>query len=128
MYAFILKQLEWLELGDTFDKTKYLKDVMLNDEVQSLENYLENMFNKKNVLLRAIDRKELIEKINLIDGSHSNLKENKINYVKNINTLKSHLQDTLKSRYQIEEFPHSKTINGKTTRYKASWRVNKIIV
>ena len=127
-FTFVLKQLEWMDLIDTFDEgINYIENVRFDDEVIALEEFLEKMFIDKSVLLKAENRKELIEKINLIDGRHSSTKENIVRYVKNIKTLNSQLKHTLKLNYQIKEFETSRVINNEKKKFKKAWKIIKLV-
>lgn len=121
-YAYVLKQLEWLDLTDTFSVDKLIEDVVDDEEVCNLEQYLSNLFDNKVVMLQAKDRTELIKNIGLIDGHNSNIKKDKIKYIKNIETLNAHLKG-LKSSYRIDG-NFTKKIDGK--RYKNPWRITKL--
>ncbi|WP_026561110.1 DEAD/DEAH box helicase family protein [Bacillus sp. J37] len=64
-YAFILEQLKWLDLGHTFSTLNDIGDVIVDDEVQSLENYLDSivgdkLFTSEQQELSNIILKELI--------------------------------------------------------------------
>lgn len=121
-YAYVIKQLEWLDLINTFSMDKLIEDVVDDEEVCNLEQYLSNLFDNKVVMLQAKDRTELIETIGLIDGHNSNIKKDKIKYIKNIETLNAHLKG-LKSSYRIDG-NFTKKIDGK--RYKNPWRITKL--
>ena len=125
-YAYVLKQLEWLDLTDTFSVDKLIEDVVDDEEVCNLEQYLSNLFDNKVVMLQAKDRTELIKNIGLIDGHNSNIKKDKIKYIKNIETLNAHLKG-LKSSYRIKEFETSRISGGKKKNYKNAWNIEKTI-
>jgi len=125
-YAYVLKQLEWLDLTDTFSVDKLIEDVVDDEEVCNLEQYLSNLFDNKVVMLQAKDRTELIKNIGLIDGHNSNIKKDKIKYIKNIETLNAHLKG-LKSSYRIKEFETSRISGGKKKNYKNAWKIEKTI-
>ena len=114
-YTFIKEQLSWIGLEDTFNGL-YSKiiDEYDEEEMDVLDEQLTNIFNNGLIFLTAKDREPLIEAIGLIDKNHSNLKENKIKYVKNINSLNGYLEE-VNSDYRIDN-NFTKTINSK--RYK----------
>lgn len=126
-FAFIKEQLKWLGLASTFNENNLIEDVILEEDIESLKDYLEKMFSNKDVLLQRKDREELIQKINLIDGHNSNIKKNNIKYVTNIDTLNSHLEKTLQVNYRIKSFQTSRIVNDKKKKYKSAWKIIKII-
>jgi len=46
-YAFILKQLEWLGLTGSFDENNILDEVVLDEQIETLESYLEGVVGKR---------------------------------------------------------------------------------
>lgn len=64
-YAFIHEQLSWLGLRDPFPESKLIEDIVLNEEIESLEKYLESIIGKQ---LFKEEQQELINKISLTDG------------------------------------------------------------
>ncbi|WP_186430059.1 DEAD/DEAH box helicase family protein [Clostridium sp. BSD9I1] len=46
-FAFIKEQLKWLNLKHTFDESNLLEDVILQDDIETLENYLNTMLDKR---------------------------------------------------------------------------------
>lgn len=125
-FAYIKEQLSWLNLQDTFNKNNLIEDVVDENEVQDLENYLKDIFDNKKVFLTAKDRKPLIENIGLIDKHNSKLSENKIAYIKSIETLNSHLK-SIESSYRLKQFETSRVIEGKKTKYKNAIKLQKIV-
>jgi hypothetical protein len=123
-FAFIYQQLKWIGLEDTINTNNLLEEVILDDDINTLEGYLDSVIGQ--VMLNAKDRVELIEHIGLIDYNHSNIKEDNIKYVKNIDTLNSYLLKELKIDYYIKEFETSRTIDSKRTKYKHAWKVLKL--
>lgn len=121
-YTYIYEQLKWLELEDTFNIGNVMEDVVDNDEVGELENYLESIFDNKTVFLKAKDREPLIKAIGLVDFNHSNIKKDEIKYIKNIDTLNSHLNNR-GSNFRIDN-NFTKVVDGK--RYKNPWRIIKL--
>ena len=103
-------------------KPKKPKTVSLAD-IEVLEEYLEDCVANGTEFLTIDDREPLIKKIGLVDKNHSNFKKDKIIYVKNINTLNSHLT-SLGLDYQIVQLPRGTTRNKK--RYRAIWIVEKL--
>ena len=100
-------------------KNKYDKE-----EVNDLEEQLTLIFENKMIFLTAKDRQPLIETIGLIDKHNSNLKDNKIKYVKNINSLNGYLEE-VGSDYRIKQFETSRTIDGNTKKFKSAWKLIK---
>ncbi|MDP4143114.1 MAG: DEAD/DEAH box helicase family protein [Bacillota bacterium] len=119
-YAFILKQLEWIGQEDTFAEENLIEQVEDDEKIENIEDYLESIVNK--VMLQATDRKELIEKIHLIDTHHSNIKKDRIKLLKKYETLNSYLKE-INSNFTIKEFPTSRIINGKKKNFKSAWKV-----
>jgi superfamily II DNA/RNA helicase len=123
-FAYIKEQLNWLHLKNTFNKNKLIEDVVLDTQLIELKNYLDSI--KGTVILLVNDRKELIEKIGLIDYNHSSIKNGNIKYIKNKNTLNSYLLHDLNTNYYIEEFPTSRIINGSKKKFKHAWRIKSL--
>lgn len=46
-FAFIHEQLKWLGLEHTFSKSKFIEDVIVDEEVNTLQEYLEEIVDKK---------------------------------------------------------------------------------
>ncbi len=122
-FAYIYEQLSWLELSDTFDEDNLIEEVILDSDVDSLEDYLNSIVG--NVMLQAPDREELIEKIGLIDTHNSNIKENKIKLLKNIDTLNSYFKE-IEINFYIKEFETSRIINNKKKKFKSAWKVMRL--
>lgn len=122
-YAYAKEQLKWLELSDTFDKENTIEEVILNSDIESLEEYLDSIVGID--MMMATDRKELIEKIGLIDTHHSNVKKGKIKLLKNINTLNSYFLEIAIDFY-IKIFEAKKVIDGKKKNYKSVWKVMRL--
>lgn len=123
-FAYIKEQLNWLHLKNTFNKNKLIEDVVLDTQLIELKNYLDSMVGI--VILQVNDRKELIEKIGLIDYNHSSIKNGNIKYIKNKNTLNSYLLHDLNTNYYIDEFSTSRIINGRKKKYRYAWRIKSL--
>lgn len=121
-FAYVHQQLNWLGLNDTFDEDNFIEsdDIILDSDVDSLKEYLNSIVGQ--VMLEAKDRSELIEKIGLIDTHHSNIKENRIKLLKNIDTLNSYLRE-IEIKFYIKEFETSRMIDGKKKKFKSAWKV-----
>lgn len=98
-FTYILEQLKWLKLTDTFDPNNLIEEIMLNSDIQTLENYLNNIVNKK---LFSDDQQKLsdliIKELITIDS--------KIDYrTKKIkpSTLETILRDQLNLPYAISK-------------------------
>ena len=89
-----------------------------------MEEQLTLMFDNKMIFLTAKDRQPLIETIGLIDKHNSNLKDNKIKYVKNINSLNGYLEE-VGSDYRIKQFETSRMIDGVKKKFKSAWKLIK---
>lgn len=46
-FAFIKEQLSWLGLEDTFNADNLIEDIIPNDEIETLQSYLDNIVDKK---------------------------------------------------------------------------------
>ena len=124
-YTFIKEQLSWIGLEDTFNGFhSQIMDEYDNEEVNKLEEQLTLIFNNKMIFLTAKDRQPLIETIGLIDKHNSNLKDNKIKYVKNINSLNGYLEE-VGSDYRIKQFETSRMIDGVKKKFKSAWKLIK---
>ncbi|GBF32260.1 hypothetical protein DCCM_0453 [Desulfocucumis palustris] len=98
-FAFITEQLSWLELGYTFDEMNLIEDVVLNEDVMKLEDYLESIIGKK---LFGDEQQKLSD---LIIGELITVK-NKIDYrTKKIkpSTLESILREQLSLPYAVSK-------------------------
>ncbi|MFT8312940.1 MAG: DEAD/DEAH box helicase family protein [Clostridium sp.] len=82
-FAFIHTQLSWLGLDDTFNESKLVEEVALEDEVESLEEYLNNAYNNdirydKKTFINEIEKiiehcigSNLDELLNKLDGGNN---------------------------------------------------------
>lgn len=120
-FAFIRQQLEWMGLQHTFNESNLIKDVMSIEEKETLESYLESMLGK--VMLQAKDRKELIEKIGLVDPHNSSTKKGNVVYLKNRDTLNNYLEKEIKSNFYIKQFSTTKKVDSVKKTYKQAWKV-----
>ena len=122
-FAYIKQQLRWLEMEYMFDEKNFIEEIILESEIETLEYYLESIVG--NIMFQASDRKELIEKIGLIDTHNSNIKENKIKLLKNINTLNSYLLE-IGVNFYIKQFETKRVIDGKKKNFKSAWKVMRL--
>ena len=122
-FAFVKEQLSWLGMEHTFDESNLIKDVVDRSNTDTLEGYLEDCANNNVEFLTIQDREPLVKRIGLVDEKHSNFKKDKITYVKNIETLNSHLI-YLGLNYQIIQLPRGTTRDKK--RYNAIWIIEKL--
>lgn len=124
-FTYVFTQLLWLGLAETFNANKLIEEVADNEELESIETYLSN--NAGEIIYTKEDRKPLIEKINLIDGHNSRLKETedkpvKIVYISDIEQLNMYLEKTVNSDYRIKQLPRiTKTIDNKRNNFKSPW-------
>jgi hypothetical protein len=116
-YAYIREQLSWIGLEHTFDPRNNIEDTISSVEIKKIEDYLQELYIKKTVMLKAENRKELIEKMNVRNA------DNKL--LKGINTLNSMLEE-VDSQYRIENFETSRIENGSKKNYKNAWRIIKV--
>lgn len=121
-FAFIKEQLDWLELGHTFSEDNLIQDVIDNESVIELDKKLDKLFGE--VYLNKKDREPIIEAINLIDGNHSNIKEDKIVLFSSITSLNDYLEKS-NSMYRIKQFETSRIIEGKKKKFKQAWKLIK---
>lgn len=119
-FAYVHQQLNWLGLSDSFDENNLIENVILDSDIDSLEDYLDSIVGK--VMLQLPDREELIEKIGLIDTHNSNIKENNVKLLRNIDTLNSYLKE-IELNYYIKEFETSRNVDGKKKKFKSAWKV-----
>lgn len=124
-FTYVFTQLLWLGLAETFNANKLIQEVADNEELESIETYLSN--NIGEIIYAKEDRKPLIEKINLIDGHNSRLKETedkpvKIVYISDVEQLNMYLEKTVNSDYRIKQLPRiTKTIDNKRHNFKSPW-------
>lgn len=121
-FAFILEQLSWINQEEEFSMENLIEDVIDNNDINNREQLLKEFYNEGKIFLTAKDRVPIIEVVGIIDSKNSNIKENKISYVKNINSLNNFLEE-INSGYRIYD-DFTKTINGK--RYKNPWKLVKV--
>ena len=122
-FTYIREQLGWLNLEDTFEEEYLIEEVMLDSDIETLENYLESIIGQE--MLMKADRKELIEKIGLIDTHNSNIKEGNIKLLQNINTLNSYFVE-IRIDFYIKEFETKRIIGGKKKNFKSVWKVMRL--
>ena len=122
-FTYVQEQLKWLNLRETFAPTSLMENVILDEDIMELEDYLNSIVGK--VMLQVKDRKELIEKIGLIDVSHSNVKEGKIKLLRNIDTLNCYLNE-INSQFRIKHFETSRMIEEKKKNFKDAWKVQRL--
>ena len=123
-FAFVKEQLKWLELEDTFSPLNLIEKVILDEDKDNLEEYLNSIVGQ--VMLESKNRKELIENIKLIDSHNSCIKKNKIKYVNNRETLNSYLLNDLELDFYIKKFETSKIEEGVKKNFKSAWKVLKL--
>lgn len=131
-WAFIKEQLNWLNLGHTFDEINFIENVVDEDDKCDLRGYLNCLFEDKVAFLQAKDRTPLIEAIGLIDKHNSSLgvkegKDTVIKYIKNITTLNSYLKEELGLEYSIKQFETSRIVDGTKKKFKQAWKIVKTI-
>ena len=122
-FAFITEQLSWIGLLDTFEESNLISEIILDKDIETLEQYLESIVGID--MMMVADRKELIEKIGLVDTHHSNIKEGKFKLLKNINTLNSYFIE-IGINFYIKEFETKRIINGKKKNFKSVWKVMRL--
>lgn len=87
-----------------------------------LDKKLDKLFGE--VYLNKKDREPIIEAINLIDGNHSNIKEDKIVLFSGIRSLNDYLEKS-NSMYRIKKFETGRIIEGKKKKFKHAWKLIK---
>ena len=123
--SIVNKRLGWLRLNQ--NQFEEIGNIVERDDIVKLSDYLQHLFENKVVFLTKSDRDELIKAINLIDHHNSCLKDNRVVYVQNIETLNNYLETTLEIGYKIKKFETSRIINGNKKNFKHAWKVVKII-
>lgn len=123
-YAFVKEQLSWIGQEKEFNIFNEILEVQDDEEINELEEQLKSIYDKKLVFLTAKDRIPLIETIGIIDKHNSSIKNNKISYVKNINSLNGYLEE-INSEYRIKQFETSRIENSKKKKYKQAWKLTK---
>lgn len=83
-------------------------------EAQCLSDYLESLVGK--VMLKVIDRQEVIQTINIKQNGR---------LVKSLKAINSVLEEK-RFKYQIKQFRTTRTIDGIKSEYSSAWRVEKI--
>ncbi|OLO40302.1 DNA helicase [Alkalihalophilus pseudofirmus] len=100
---------------DDFDNSYNYRTIEEDNKSAQLESYLDSIVGK--VTLQAIDRKELIEKINVKQNGK---------LLKSLNSLNSALQEQ-NFNYYIKQFETTKRVNGTKKKYKSAWKVMKLV-
>jgi len=104
-------------LGKVNEQGDYLYKILEEEQKKDdLQNYLNSLVGE--VILQAKDRRELIENLNVRDGSNNRL-------LKGIDTLNGMLKE-IKIDFFIDQFETSRIIGGKKKKYKTAWRVRRI--
>jgi len=110
-------------LIENFNENELIEEIMLDSDIETLEQYLNSIVGQE--MLTVADRQELIKKIGLIDTHHSNIKENNIKLLKNINTLNSYFVE-IGIDFCIKSLETSRIINGKKKNFKSIWKVMRL--
>ncbi|HBI37937.1 MAG TPA: hypothetical protein DDY71_09860, partial [Spirochaetia bacterium] len=119
-FAFITEQLSWLGLGYTFDESNLTGNIILNEDVIKLEDYLKRIVGKK---LFSEEQEELTKKIiyELLNGRGMDYRTKKLKP----STLEKILRDDLKLNYIV----NSKKDGNKSseTYMKRYWIISNIV-
>lgn len=109
-HAFVMKQLEWLGLIDTFDEDNYIEDVINNEEVNMLIKYLESVVGKRLYSEEQQELSDLIIKELMTIDSGADYRTKKLKP----NTLEILLREQLELPYAVSKPKREdKTIDGK---------------
>ena len=119
-FAYIRKQLEWLNMGYMFNEKHFIEEIMLESEIETLESYLESiigkkLFNDEQQIISDLIIKELITINSKIDYRTKKLKPS---------TLEKILRDQLNLSYAVSK---SKTESTGDMRGKRYIIITKII-
>lgn len=112
-FAYIKKQLEWLGLENTFDESNLIEEVTLDDEVETLEKYLDNiidtrLYDEEQQVISYFVIGELTTIAKDIDYRTKRLKPS---------TLENILREQLELPYVVSKIKREdKMIDGKRTR------------
>ncbi|MEM5009279.1 DEAD/DEAH box helicase [Niallia taxi] len=113
-YAFIMEQLSWLGLADSFDESNMIEEVTLKEEIETLEEYLNSLVGIK---LFKDEQNELIDKIELKD-SRGRLQ-------KSINQFNAYFEAN-NMNYMVISKSSSKLIEGKKKNYRYWLVINNV--
>lgn len=120
-FAFVKEQLEWMELEDTFNKNNLIEEVFIEDEVKTVEDYLDNLVDKplhkqEQNELKLFITKDFDEMITKLQGRHKREPGLKI-----LNKLLvvCDIPYIIKSEQQV------KKLDGKSKKF-TFWTVNKL--
>ena len=122
-FAFVTEQLSWLGLEYTFDESNLTGNIILNEDVIKLEDYLESLLDTKVLEEDQIKLKELLTseayKIDrkLLQGTKK----------MHPDTFNSIMEKTLKLPYKVTATKTSKRVNDKVKKY-TYWTIVKTFV
>lgn len=112
-FTYILEQLKWLKLTETFDPNNLIENTVLNKDVETLESYLESIVDKK---LFSDDQQiisDLIIKELITIDSKTDYRTKKIKS----STLETILRDQLNLPYAISKSKKESTGEMRGKRY-----------
>ena len=121
-FAYIRKQLEWLEMGYMFDEKHFIEEVMLESEIVKLEDYLESLLDTKVLEEDQIKLKELLTS-EAFQIDKSLLQGTKKMHPDTFNSI---MEKTLKLPYKVTATKTSKRVDGKIKKY-TYWTIVKTL-
>lgn len=122
-FTFIKEQLKWLELQNTFDECNLIENIADEEEVETLEKWLENHLDTKVLEDKQIELCKILSS-ELLKISRDKLQSKKKMHPDTVNSI---LQNDLKLNYNITATKSSKRIDGKPKKY-TYWTIIKTLI
>jgi hypothetical protein len=121
-FTFIKKQLEWLELSSTFDESNLIQNVVDDEAMETLEEYLNNCID-----IKILEQKQ-IEICKNLSSELLKISRDKLQSKKKMHpdTVNSIIKNDLKLPFNITPTTTSKRVNGKVKKY-TYWTIIKTI-
>lgn len=112
-FAYIKKQLEWLELDHTFDESKLIEKVVDELELNELEAYLNSISDAGNPTRLYKEQQQHLTELVLNEFGAVLTNVNKRTKKFNVSTLETIIRDQLKLTYSFVSGKEDKVVNGK---------------
>jgi len=122
-FTFVKEQLSWLEMSNTFNEYNLIENVADNEEVETLEVFIENCIGEK-----VLEDKQ-IELCKILSSELLKINRDKLQFKKKMHpdTVNSILKNDLKLNYNVASTNTSKRMEGKVKKY-TYWTVIKTVI
>ena len=121
-FCFARKQYEWLGLEDMFNEDEFIEEIMLDEDIETLESYLESLLDTKVLEEDQIKLKELLTS-EAYQIDRSLLQGTKKMHPDTFNSI---MEKTLKLPYKVTATKTSKREEGKVKKY-TYWTIIKTL-